>query len=511
MAISVERMRKYKKALGWFNNLPPTAIAIFYLLLCFLAQPLPSAFAIFVNVENIEDTHIKKIAISPLDENLIYVGSSNSIFISKDHGTNFEKILVFKDEELTDIVFDSHIPDICYVTATRHVYRIGEKQEMLFSASEEEQVLSIAKYKGELYMGTTSGLYFISEDILKWQKIGGLLSGVSVYYLTPAENGLYMATNKGVYLLKDKDSLERLFVIREKEYTGEEESGIIANIIKMDVFDNKKIWLGTNKGLFLSKDEGKTWNKFYADGINNIIIYSIAQTALEKDSLYLGSSKGFFRIDLKNTCSKKISEGLSSNEIFWTEFSSEGEIYLATSQGLFKNAYFSPSSNKTALQEIVAKEPSIYEIQQVALRYNETHPDKIRKWRNALKFRALFPTISLDYDKTVDYDSGSDKYFIGPRDWGISFSWNVGDLVWNSYEDDIDTRSRLNTQLRLDILDEINRVYFERLRLKKDITCGTFAGEELSQKDLRLQELTAIIDGYTGGYFSKRALELSSR
>ena len=481
------------------------------LLFCFLIIPVSSAFAIFVSVETIDDAHIRKIAISPLDENLIYVGSSNSLFKSKDRGKNFEKIYVFKDEELTDIVFDSYVPDICYVTATRHVYRIGAKQEMIFSAPEEESVLSLAKYKGEIYMGTTAGLYFISEDILKWQKIGGLSDGVSVYYLESADNGLYMATNKGVYLLKDKNSLERLFVIREKESAGEEESGIVANIIKIDIFDKNKIWLGTNKGLFVSKDEGNTWNKLYADGINSIIIYSIAQTELEKNSLYLGSSKGFFKVDLKNNCARKISEGLYSNEIFWVEFSNEGEIYLATPKGLFKSTYFSPSSNKTILQEIIAKEPSIYEIQQAALRYNETNPDKIRKWRNALKFRALFPTVSLDYDKTIDYDTGADKYYIGPKDWGISLSWNVGDLVWNSYEDDIDTRSRLNTQLRLDILDEINRVYFERLRLKKDITCGSFAEEELFQKDLRLQELTAIIDGYTGGYFSKRIIELSSR
>jgi len=504
-------MLNCKNAQDWLKNLPPATIVTLYLLLFFLIMPLSGAFAIFVSIENVEDAHIKRIAISPLDENLIYVGSSNSLFKSKDRGVNFEKIYVFKDEELTDIVFDSHIPDMCYVAASRHVYRIGERQEMIFSAPEEELVLSIAKYKGEIYMGTSTGLYFISEDILKWQKIGGLFDGVSIYYLEPAENGLYMATNKGVYLLKDKNNLERLFIIREKESAGEEESGIVANIVKIDIFDNKKIWLGTNKGLFLSKDEGRTWNKFYADGINSIIIYSIAQTALEKDSLYLGSSKGFFRVDLKRACARKISEGLYSNEIFWVVFSSEGEIYLATPKGLFKNAYFNPSSNKRALQEAISKEPSIYEIQQAALRYNETHPDKIRKWRNALKFRALFPTISLDYDKTIDYDTGADKYYIGPKDWGISLSWDVGDLIWNSYEDDIDTRSRLNTQLRLDILDEINRVYFERLRLKKDITCGSFAEEELFQKDLRLEELTAIIDGYTGGYFSRRALELSSR
>ncbi len=72
----------------------------------------------------------------------------------------------------------------------------------------------------------------------------------------------------------------------------------------------------------------------------------------------------------------------------------------------------------------------------------------------------------------------------------------------------MDTRSRLNTQLRLDILDEINRVYFERLRLKRELSAGAFDEEELFRKRLRLEELNAILDGYTGGYFSKRLKEL---
>jgi hypothetical protein len=159
------------------------------------------------------------------------------------------------------------------------------------------------------------------------------------------------------------------------------------------------------------------------------------------------------------------------------------------------------------------KEPSITEVQQVALRYNEVHPDKIRKWRNALRFRGLLPNFSLDYDKTVSvYQSSNvDRAYVGPRDWGCSFSWNVGDLIWNTYEDDVDTRSRLNTQLRLDILDEINRVYFERLRIKRQLVSSSLPEDELFQKDLRLRELTAIIDGYTGGYFSKKSKELSEK
>jgi hypothetical protein len=87
----------------------------------------------------------------------------------------------------------------------------------------------------------------------------------------------------------------------------------------------------------------------------------------------------------------------------------------------------------------------------------------------------------------------------------------VGDLIWNSYQDDVDTRSRLNTQLRINILDDINSIYFERLRVKIDLMDSTLSNEEKLKKELRLQELTAALDGYTGGYFSERLEELQRK
>ena len=134
---------------------------------CFLVLPLNNAFAVFVNVQDIEDAHIKRIAISPFDENLIYVGSKNALFKSVDKGKKFQKIYVFKDEELSHIVFDLISANTAYVAATRHLYKITDKIDMVYRSADEETILSVAKYKDGIYIGTTGGLYFSSEDILK--------------------------------------------------------------------------------------------------------------------------------------------------------------------------------------------------------------------------------------------------------------------------------------------------------------------------------------------------------
>jgi hypothetical protein len=65
--------------------------------------------------------------------------------------------------------------------------------------------------------------------------------------------------------------------------------------------------------------------------------------------------------------------------------------------------------------------------------------------------------------------------------------------------------SPLKAQLRGDILDEVNKLYFERIRVRMELD-NVVIGErkKIFDKELRLQELTAQLDGLTGGYFSSQ-------
>ncbi len=481
---------------------------IFLCLSFLLFIPIHNSFSLFRPVQGLEGSNIRRVVISPFDSKSICVTSNNSLYRSKDGGNEFKKVAVFKDEEVKHIFFDSFLDNTIYVATSRNFYRFRKRLEKLFSSSAKETIFTAAKHKGLLFVGTSQGLHSASEDALIWRKIKSL-SNFAIYFLDSSEDNLYLATQRGVYLLKEKNRIERLFVMREEEATGEE--GLISNIIKVDIFNKDYLWLGTNHGLFISEDQGINWRKLYISGIDNLFINCLTQTKLQTNIIYLSTTKGFFMVDLKQNKSKQLFEGLHSSYISWAEFSPEGRIYLATSKGLFENDYFGSGQSKGSLTVILEGEPLVGEIQEAALFYNGVHPNKIRKWREGLKYRALCPSVNLDYDKTVNYDSGSDKYYIGPYDWGVSFSWNVGDLLWNSYEDDVDTRARLNTQLRLDVLDEINRVYFERIRLKRELNKANLTEEDLFKKKLRLLELTAIIDGYTGGYFSKQIGEKDAK
>ena len=59
-------------------------------------------------------------------------------------------------------------------------------------------------------------------------------------------------------------------------------------------------------------------------------------------------------------------------------------------------------------------------------------------------------------------------------------------------------------QLRDDILDEVTKLYFERIRVKVELDNLSIEDRKKRlDKELRLNELTAVLDGLTGGSFSR--------
>ncbi len=483
---------------------------LFFFLLFLFICPSDAAFQL---VTGIDDPNIKDIAISPFYPDLIYVASSNSLYKSKDGGGYFEKIYSFIDQEIKQIFFNSEVSNILYVVGSEHFYQITDSRKRLFSADDEEEILAAAEYKGNLYIGTSDGFYVSNQDFLRWKNIAGL-NETAVFWIEPTNDYIYLTTSQGVYLFGKSKNLQRTFVTRS---TSEDtvDTGLVVNKIKKDIFQENIFWLATTEGLFVSKDQGKNFKKFFISGVDSLNIISLAQTNLERNSLYLATEKGFFKINLKKRQAQALFEGLYASQINEVGFSSRGKIYLATAKGAFTNQYFSYSYQDIKLKKILRKQPSISFVHKNAISANEVSAEKIKKWRQAAALKPLFPKISLDYDKTIYGTAGGATYegksYVGPRDWGLSFSWDVGDFIWNPSQTSIDTRSRLNTKLRIDILEEVNRVYYERLRLLIKLKNKSLSESELLEKRLRLEELTAALDYYTGGAFFERLKELNER
>ena len=97
-------------------------------------------------------------------------------------------------------------------------------------------------------------------------------------------------------------------------------------------------------------------------------------------------------------------------------------------------------------------------------------------------------------------------------DWDVSLSWDFGDFIFSSDQTSIDSRSKLMVELREDVLDQITRLYFERRRMQIELLSAQFPDPPIPfDRQMRIDELTALIDALTGGGFSEAVRSKEAR
>ena len=309
---------------------------------------------------------------------------------------------------------------------------------------------------------------------------------------------------------------KRIFIIsaEDDEYDTDsrDEAVTVSKPVNSILASQGKLYLATDSGLFISGDKGETWRRFESAGLGSEKI----SRALFKNNLYAATDKGVFLFSDKDGTWEALYSGLPTGKINSIVSDNMENIWIATEKGLYRllqnyNADLISEEEKKVLSQF-SHEPGIREVHEIAIKYAEVHPDKIKQWRSAAGKKALLPTVSFGMDRYVtDYwhwDAGQNPDVLQKGDdvisWDVTMKWDLGNLIWSSDQTSIDTRSRLMVQLRGDILDEVTRTYFERRRLM--IESRLFPSDNLKEKidkELRINELTAGLDAMTGGRFSE--------
>ncbi|MDD5348376.1 MAG: hypothetical protein PHT59_07170 [Candidatus Omnitrophica bacterium] len=162
------------------------------------------------------------------------------------------------------------------------------------------------------------------------------------------------------------------------------------------------------------------------------------------------------------------------------------------------------------------QEPSIIQVQEAAIRYAEVQPQKIADWRRQAAKKAWLPEVSIGVNNDITdlwhWECGSTtrdgddvlRQGKAPIEWDIGLTWDLGELVWNADQTSIDARSRLMVELRQDVLEQVTKYYFERLRLLLELEGPGTADKKRKEKELRVRELAAHLDGLTGGFYSRK-------
>jgi hypothetical protein len=171
-------------------------------------------------------------------------------------------------------------------------------------------------------------------------------------------------------------------------------------------------------------------------------------------------------------------------------------------------------------------EPSIQQVQQVAIRYLSYDQHQIDQWDKKAKLAAALPRIQVGFQRelkdvvsltTKDNVSISDgDVFIGPSETnfdqnfnqgtviGVKALWYLDQLIFNRDMLAASAERREWVRERNRVLQQVSEAYFTRRRLIQELKRRTDPLLLREKKKLLLDQAAAVLDADTGGWFSEQ-------
>ncbi len=513
------------------------------IILCLAARRVNGESALWQKVsDGSNENTVNCVRVHPQDSRRIFAGTPQALYVSRDQGKSFQSFFQSQSSQkaVNAVFVDLAAPTSIYLAADSGLFvsaNDGEAWEEIYGPGDPalRKCLAVIVSDGVVYAATAGGLFYKSLDEGQWNQASGDLGRKPVYVLAQDARYVYAATSNGLYRLeKSSHEKERIFTARTQEITtldqvAEDDDLLPVPRIKDVVVTSgpsSKIILAAENGIFVSLDHGDSWDRYITQGlplksVTSLVVINAAapgddpNPGKSHDRIYVGTTQGIYRQAGRRW--ERFYQGLETNRVVRMTMAGDGTVYAATGQGLFVKTAALESQDVDMPSEDVLRqfesEPSVTEVQRLAVEYANLNPQQIRAWHKAARNRAFLPTVSLGLDRAdtelYHWDTGANPDLLvrgrDYLDWDVSVSWNLGDLIWVDDHTSIDSRSKLMSELREDVLDQVTRLYFERRRIQVELATSADLGPKgILEKEMRIEELTALLDALTGGEFSKR-------
>jgi len=505
---------------------------------------------------------VRVVETAPGSPEVLYAGTEKALYTSEDGGRSFRVVLHPAGERpgINDIAFSDEADGPVFAATDAGVYESqngGRAWERIYLDSDvgARQSLSILRDRFMVYAGTARGLIRRKDGESNWQHVDGLMGREAVYQILKGDDRyLFPITGRAVFRL-DRASGDIQTLLSQGLGRGSHDDGSagdtdysafrswIKSAAIMLTPSQSYLFVVTSNAIQYSFDQGQEWHPLPTAGmaLNDVTTLAVdpdphgdpglcARSPQSCFRILAGTQKGVFR--LRGAQWVPLYKGLATNRIADLTVSEQGAVYAATANGIYalsveaaRSAFRVGDVSGRDFQELqagLAHEPTIQEVHRLAIEYAEVGRAKIERWRRQARRRAWLPDLDIGVDSSRDWSSsdsiwgsysGGGQHYIGPDDktrgedigWDVSLSWDLGDMIWSTDQTTIDSRSKLMVELREDILSEVTRLYFERRRIQAELAAGG-QGDPGARfdREIRLAELTALIDGLTGGAFSRR-------
>ena len=490
----------------------------------------------------------------PAQDGAILIAGDQQVFVAS--GDTLPKELWRTSNTQTAIHRLLHfeaLPNQLFVLTPQTLYagdlKTGAWQRLYhLSAGKNSEILHafsvIPGQSSQWLLGTSERLLASQDQGKTWAPIPGLNHAAAFSLIHFAGASLFVAAGDTLYRSDDLFSFRPVFELSAStDFESSETLPDDASNFESDTAPAQaataltallssgetcsQLWLGTSSGVLSSPDCGASWETLPNNGLRSTQIDFLAY-APNSQRLFAGTSSGIYILEPQQKIWRELYQGLSDTQpraLFVLPGETE-TLVTVTQDGILRfpvsplevpEAQAFDAGRLELFQMLLRAEPDARATQRAVIRYANVPNQKIKRWQWQSRVRALLPSFSFgrDFGKSnnLDIDRGStsdrDFYISGPEDWSRGWDWDVtwglDDLIWSSNQTSIDSREKLMVDLRHDLLGEVTRIFYERRRLQMETALLPSANAaEYFGKLLRLEELTALLDAMTDGFFSQR-------
>ncbi|MBI5196592.1 MAG: hypothetical protein HZB79_09040 [Deltaproteobacteria bacterium] len=265
--------------------------------------------------------------IAPIGNDRLFAGSyGKGIYISNDKGKTWQQ----KNNGIANTQIISAFADENTIYAgTSWGLFIKQKDKVweeavLFSG---KRVQAIAKdSKGNIYAGTTSGVFKYNASDKKWERVKGhpaAYSNTSVVAIDKNDSVFAGIEGDGFFRSDDIGGAWKAL-----------ENGLTNKRILAVAFDSKdRIYIGTANGIFRNAKEDRDRFEDMTGNLKNTIIQSIA---IDKDgNIYAGTDGGGVFVKSGDKAWEEKNNGLKNKRVLSLKADNKGNVYAGTHDGLF--------------------------------------------------------------------------------------------------------------------------------------------------------------------------------
>ncbi|MCB9637690.1 MAG: hypothetical protein H6728_17700 [Myxococcales bacterium] len=368
----------------------------------------------------------------------------------------------------------------------------------------------------KIWLGTQSGLWYSTNGGKLWRLVYGKLRRMTIREIRihPFNPDIiYVATNRALFVSRDggKRFLEPLTLP-----AGPRRITSLAILPTRPV----RVIVGTGGGLYTSVRKGQDirFRPLEAEGIGDRQIRYITSSKAAPLSLYLINDRGVFLSRNGGKRFKQLRDGMLSNVIRFISVSptDANDIWAASEYGVMRwSKAIMGKVTRAKLERFerqLKREPSIWTVVLSTLRFMKVRTPfsdlhgrfRARAAMPELRFRAQ---INLDYDQDlipfrnpipIQSLEGRSIYF------EIMAQWNMGRWIHDPRETSLLSELRNLRRTRDRLMTRVIRLFYARRRLQYRLL--RFREKKIVRYlrlRLKLQEITAHIDGLTGGMFER--------